>query len=80
MGGSMRLQWTKTLCATKSELLRSYSDVLRVYGDLVSGLHQKHEHLSREEYEELNVITEEWRAKAEEERLSLEQHRSTHGC
>jgi len=63
-----------TLCTTKTELLRSYNEALKVYSDLISRLN------AAKDKSELYEVSEEWRVRAEAERETLDKHVKAHNC
>lgn len=67
-------------CPEKKRLTAEYQGATETFSQSVSDLHAKMGVSSKEEYERLQRVSEEWRVYSEQARLALEQHIAAHGC
>jgi hypothetical protein len=75
------IDWLKmTVCAEKDRLTTEYQAATGTFSQSVTELHDKMGVSSKEEYERLQRVSEEWRVHSEQARLALEQHIAAHGC
>jgi hypothetical protein len=68
------------ICAEKTRLVAEYEENTSVFSQAVKELRRKIGTSPREEYKRLERISSEARVKAEQARLALKQHISTHHC
>jgi hypothetical protein len=67
-------------CNEKNRLAYEYQTATATFSKSVTELHEKMGVSSKDEYERLQRISEEWRVHSEQARLALEQHIAAHGC
>jgi hypothetical protein len=67
-------------CSEKARLARDYDAATTKFSEAVSQLQQKLGTSSRAEYENLQRVSDEARAKSEQARLALERHMAVHDC
>jgi hypothetical protein len=68
------------VCEEKTRLTMEYQAATATFSQSVADLHEKMGISSKDEYERLQRISEEWRVHSEQTRLALEQHIAAHGC
>jgi hypothetical protein len=70
----------KESCPTRTNLLLAWQNASQLYGQAVAELTRKIGVLSRSDYEELAVATEDARKSALDAQAELESHIAEHGC
>jgi len=68
------------LCKEKTSLLLEYTDLTKVYSELVNELHFKHATMSVTDHHRLLEVAEEARLSSEKARVALELHIRDHRC
>jgi hypothetical protein len=76
----MRMHAAMNTCEEKSRLTCEYQTATETFSKSVTELQEKMGVSSKDEYERLQRISEEWRVHSEQARLALEQHIAAHGC
>jgi hypothetical protein len=67
-------------CSEKARLMRDYDAATTKFSEAVSQLQQKLGTSTRAEYEGLQRISDEARARSEQARLTLDRHMAAHDC
>jgi hypothetical protein len=76
----MRIPAAMSKCEEKNRLTCEYQTATETFSKSVTELQEKMGVSSKDEYERLQRISEEWRVHSEQARLALEQHIAAHGC